>query len=157
MSFIFSEINMYYLYPFFPFSFRNCKNHFQLYKIKMRAFPSVRYRFIMESRHTHQTILYYSHPFLFKLKNIYFLLLLFFSWMNHSLSLYSSKSGRNGAPWTSDPSGPVTSTALVFPLSSTIVVNSTFSPSANDRKPSAMIPDWWTKTSPVPSSGTMKP
>lgn len=33
----------------------------------------------------------------------------------------------------------------------------TSSPSISERKPAALIADWWTKRSSVPSSGVMKP
>ena len=62
-----------------------------------------------------------------------------------------------GAPFTSAPSGPVTSIAFFFPFLSVSTLNSTRSFSASERNPSTLILVWWTKISPDSSSGTMKP
>ena len=77
----------------------------------------------------------------------------------HNMYIYhspKSSSALKGAPWTSAPSGPVTSTALVLPFSVT-VLNSTASPSANERNPDTLMLVWCTKISLSPLSGTMNP
>ena len=85
-------------------------------------------------------------------------LLSWFAWRTLKLEYLRETWINENCTLTNCPLGPVTFTALSFPFSWFISrSNSTFSPSAKLRKPSAWIADWWTKRSSLPLSGVINP